>query len=311
MYESRKNIRKKPLPTSSQSSNISHSTTDSYAMISKSQLSDDNITSSRSRALQYQASLKKLTYTVRPSKSETTSIAPKSSKSKHSFTNASTPPTARKQPLTTRHTVAAASEEKVEQKPSSDDEEDDLTFSKLKSTFIDVVDSSSTSIESKDDFIDTIKSQMDAQTIRIRRLERALKEKDDQLIKEDNENTISLLLARYPHAMDMFQKQIEQDHYDHQIAMCIDQFEDQKARMLEEYQRNFDILKIKYRSRFDDIVERMISDPSRLDDEWARRVQKDADDRVEEFKRKMMGSSNSHSNRKVYNHHSSILNIKR
>ncbi|KAF1796609.1 hypothetical protein V8B55DRAFT_1468879 [Mucor lusitanicus] len=297
MYESRKNIRKKPLPTSSQSSSISHSTADSYAMISKSQLSEDNIiTSSRSRALQYQASLKKLTYTTRPSKSETTSTSNKSSKSKHS-----TPPTARKQPL-----ARQIKQEKVEEGPGSgaeEGEDDDLTFSKLKSAFMDVVDSSSTSIESKDDFIDTIKSQMDAQTIRIRRLERALKEKDDQLIKGDNESTVSLLLARYPHAMDLFQKKVEQDHYDHQIAICIDQFEDQKARMLEEYQRNFDMLKMKYRSRFDDIVERMISDPSRLDDEWARRVQQDADDRVEEFKRKMMGSSsNSHSNRKVYNH---------
>ncbi|KAK4517038.1 uncharacterized protein ATC70_000366 [Mucor velutinosus] len=300
MYESRLNIRKKPLPTSSQSSNVSNSTTDSYAMISKSQLSEDNITSSRSRALQYQASLKKLNYTTRPSKSETTGAGSKSNKSKP-FTN-STPSTARKQPLI-RQTVVEKKEDD-EQRPDSDaeEEDDDLTFSKLKSTFMDVVDSSSTSIESKDDFIDTIKSQMDTQTIRIRRLERALKEKDDQLIKGDNENTVSLLLARYPHAMDLFQKKIEQDHYDHQIAICIDQFEDQKARMLEEYQRNFDILKMKYRSRFDDIVERMISDPSRLDDEWARRVQKDADDRVEEFKRKMMGSSNSHSNRKVYNH---------
>jgi len=275
-------------------------------MISKSQLSEDNITSSRSRALQYQASLKKLTYNTRPSKSETTSSGTKSNKSKRSFTNSTPPTAAHKQPLTRQTVVAAAAkEEKVEQEPGTDDEDDDdLTFSKLKSTFIDVVDSSSTSIESKDDFIDTIKSQMDAQTIRIRRLERALKEKDDQLIKGDNEKTISFLLARYPHAMDLFQKKVEQDHYDHQIAICIDQFEDQKARMLEEYQRNFDILKMKYRSRFDDIVERMISDPSRLDDEWARRVQKDADNRVEEFKRKMMGSSNSHShsNRKVYNH---------
>lgn len=271
-------------------------------MISKSQLSEDNITSSRSRALQYQASLKKLTYTTRPSKSETTSSGTKSNKSKRSFAN-SAPPTAHKQPLARQ--PVAAKEEKVEQETGSDeDNDDDLTFSKLKSTFIDVVDSSSTSIESKDDFIDTIKSQMDAQTIRIRRLERALKEKDDQLIKGDNEKTISFLLAQYPHAMDLFQKKVEQDHYDHQIAICIDQFEDQKARMLEEYQTNFDILKMKYRSRFDDIVERMISDPSRLDDEWARRVQKDADDRVEEFKRKMMSSSNSHShsNRKVYNH---------
>ncbi|GAN10612.1 hypothetical protein MAM1_0375c10156 [Mucor ambiguus] len=299
MYESRKNIKKKPLPTSSQSSNISYSTTDSYAMVSKSQLSEDNITSSRSRALQYQASLKKLTYTTRPSKSENTRADSKSNKSNHSIT-ISTPLTARKQPLARQ--IVATKKQKVEEGSGSDAEDDDLTFSKLKSAFIDVVDSSSTSIESKDDFIDTIKSQMDAQTIRIRRLERALKEKDDQLIKGDNESTIPLLLDRYPHAMDLFRKKIEQHHYDHQMAICVDQFEDQKARMLEEYQRNFDFLKMKYRSRFDDIVERMISDPSRLDDEWARRVQKDADDRVEEFKRKMMGSSNSHSNRKVYNH---------
>ncbi|KAL7320873.1 hypothetical protein PS15m_000716 [Mucor circinelloides] len=303
MYESKKGIKKKPLPISSQSSSVSNSTTDSYAMINKSQLSEDNITGSRSRALQYQASLKKLTFTARPSKSETTSTFSKDNKSKHLYAK-SAPHTARKQPLTNQTVVKDEMEEEEQEQGSDDDDDDDVTFSKLKSTFIDVVDSSSTSIESKDDFIDTIKSQMDAQTIRIRRLERALKEKDDQLIKEDNESTISLLLARYPQSMDLFKKKIEQDHYDHQIAICIDQFEDQKARMLEEYQRNFEILKLKYRSRFDDIVERMISDPSRLDDEWARRVQKDADDRVEEFKRKMMSnSSNSKSNRKMYHHH--------
>jgi hypothetical protein len=286
MYESKKNIRKKPLPSSSQSSNVSNSTTDSYSMISKSQLSEDNITSSRSRALQYQASLKKLNYVARPSKSETTSSLSKKAK------NANRISTSRgtKQPLTKQ----IVTEEREEEDETDDD---DTTFNKLKSTFIDVVESSSTSVESKDEFIDTIKSQMDAQTIRIRRLERALKETDDQLIKEDNENTISLLLSRYPHSMDLFKKQIEQDHYNHQISICIDQFEDQKLRMLEEYQRNFEVLKMKYRSRFDDIVERMISDPSRLDDEWARRVQKDADDRIEEFKRKMMTSSN----RKIYN----------
>lgn len=309
MYESKKGIKKKPLPISSQSSSVSNSTTDSYAMISKSQLSEDNITGSRSRALQYQASLKKLTFTARPSKSETTSTFSKNNKSKHLYAK-SAPHTARKQPLTKQTVVKDEMEEEEEEQEQGSD--DDVTFSKLKSTFIDVVDSSSTSIESKDDFIDTIKSQMDAQTIRIRRLERALKEKDDQLIKGDNESTISLLLARYPQSMDLFKKKIEQDHYDHQIAICIDQFEDQKARMLEEYQRNFEILKLKYRSRFDDIVERMISDPSRLDDEWARRVQKDADDRVEEFKRKMMSSSsnsnnNSNSNRKIYHHHQSSI----
>lgn len=290
MYESKKNIKKKPLPSSSQSSNVSNSTTDSYSMISKSQLSEDNITSSRSRALQYQASLKKLNYVARPSKSETTGSLNKKAK------NISKTSTSQKtkQPLT-KQVVA---EEKEEEEEEEETDGDDTTFNKLKSTFIDVVESSSTSIESTDEFIDTIKSQMDAQTIRIRRLERALKEKDEQLIKGDNENTISLLLSRYPHSMDLFKKQVEQDHYNHQISICIDQFEDQKSRMLEEYQRNFEVLKMKYRSRFDDIVERMISDPSRLDDEWARRVQKDANDRIEEFKRKIMTSSN----RKIYNH---------
>jgi hypothetical protein len=43
---------------------------------------------------------------------------------------------------------------------------------------------------------------------------------------------------------------------------------------------------LKYRNRFDDIVERMISDPSRLDDEWAKRIQREANDRIEEIKKK-------------------------
>ncbi|KAI9356852.1 hypothetical protein BD770DRAFT_389426 [Pilaira anomala] len=128
-----------------------------------------------------------------------------------------------------------------------------------------------------------IRSQLDAQTVRIRRLERALKEKDE--IKEDDGDMIPFLLKRYPHAMDIYKKQIEQTQFNQQLETCIDQFEAQKQKMMEEHQRNFQILKQKYRSRFDDIVERMISDPSRLDDEWARRVKKDADDRIEEMKR--------------------------
>ncbi|CEP07849.1 hypothetical protein [Parasitella parasitica] len=276
MFEPKQNIRKKPLlPVSSQSSNVSNSTVDSYSIISKGQLSEDSISSSRSRALQYQASLKKLNFTARPSKSESTNTQRKKAQSNLYRKSTSSVP---KTPSETELTAP--------------DEDADTTFNKLKSTFIDVIEGSSTSLKSRDELINAIKSQVDAQTIRIRRLERALKEKDDQLIKGDNENTIPLLLSRYPHSMDLFKRQIEQDHYNHHITSCIDQFEDQKARMLEEYQKNFEALKMKYRSRFDDIVERMISDPSRLDDEWARRVHKEADDRIEEFKKKIKSSSN-------------------
>ncbi|KAI8639904.1 hypothetical protein BD408DRAFT_420527, partial [Parasitella parasitica] len=283
MSEPKKNIIKRPLLlTSSQSSNVSNSTADSYSLISNSngQLSEDNIPNSRSRALQYQASLKKLSITARPSKSESTNTQRKKAQSSLYRKSTSSVP---KHSLLTELAIPK--------------EDADATFSKLKSTFIDVVESSSTSIESNEELISAIKSQVDAQTIRLRRLERALKEKDDQLIKGDNENTIPLLLSRYPHSMDLFKRQIEQDHYNHHISSCIDQFEDQKARMLEDYQKNFEALKMKYRSRFDEIVERMISDPNRLDGEWARRVQKEADDRIEEFKRKIV----SNSNRKSYN----------
>ncbi|CAO3627326.1 unnamed protein product [Mucor hiemalis] len=134
--------------------------------------------------------------------------------------------------------------------------------------------------------IDTIKSQMDTQTVRIRRLERALREKEDQLIKTDDEGTLDVLLKRYPNAMELYRKQIEEDQFNERLETCIEEFEAQRQKMILEHQRNFEILKLKYRNRFDDIVERMISDPSRLNDEWAKRVQREADYRVEEIKKK-------------------------
>ncbi|KAI9257013.1 hypothetical protein EDC94DRAFT_615037 [Helicostylum pulchrum] len=164
-----------------------------------------------------------------------------------------------------------------------EEEEEEELSARLKSTFIDVIESCTDN--EQNDLVDMIRSQLDAQTVRIRRLERALKEKEDQLIRDDHPDTIPLLLKRYPQSMLLYKRQIEQDQFNGQLETCIDQFECQKQRMMEEHQQNFQILKSKYRSRFDDIVERMISDPSRLDDEWARRVKKDADDKVQEMKK--------------------------
>lgn len=154
---------------------------------------------------------------------------------------------------------------------------------KLRNTFADLIEDKNNDLE----VIDKIKSQFDKQTVRIRRLERALKEKEDQSIKEDNnEDTISLLLVKYPNSMKSYKKQIEENQFNEQLETCIEQFETQKEKMILEHQRNFEILKLKYRNRFDDIVERMISDPSRLDDEWAKRIQREANDRIEEIKKK-------------------------
>lgn len=175
----------------------------------------------------------------------------------------------------------------VEEK-EEDDDYNKLAF-KLRNTFVDVIESSSIApgdSKSNMDMIDTIKSQLDTQTVRIRRLERALREKEDQLIKNDDANTLEMLLERYPNAMELYRTQIEEDQFNERLETCIEEFEAQRQKMILEHQRNFEILKLKYRNRFDDIVERMISDPSRLNDEWAKRVQREADHRVEEIKKK-------------------------
>ncbi|KAG2234811.1 hypothetical protein BDF21DRAFT_407849 [Thamnidium elegans] len=223
---------------------------------------------------------KKPTRLAKPSKSETTTS---------SLPIAFTRTSSSSQPLHTRRSVSNESTIiKTAYKNRQDivveeEEEEEELATRLKSTFIDVIESCTDN--EQNDLVDMVRSQLDAQTVRIRRLERALKEKEDQLIRDDNHDTVSLLLKRYPQSMQLYKKQIEQDQFNQQLETCIDQFESQKQRMMEEHQRNFQILKSKYRSRFDDIVERMISDPSRLDDEWARRVKKDADDKVEEMKK--------------------------
>ncbi|KAI8368490.1 hypothetical protein BD560DRAFT_398852 [Blakeslea trispora] len=171
---------------------------------------------------------------------------------------------------------------------SSETRQEDL-LAKLKAVFADVIEASPNSTKTDDAYIELIKRQLGAQSMRIKRLERALKEQEQQQLPVDDDREAMLfLLDQYPQAMSLYRQQVEQEQYDQQLTLCIEQFELQKERMIAEYQRNFDILKSKYRSRFDDIVERMISDPSRLDDEWARRVQREADNRVQEFKRKML-----------------------
>lgn len=183
---------------------------------------------------------------------------------------------------------STASNVLIAEEKEEDDDYNKLTF-KLRNTFVDVIESSSFNpgdSKSNMDMIDTIKSQLDTQAVRIRRLERALREKEDQLIKTDDEDTLEVLLDRYPNAMELYRKQIEEDQFNERLETCIEEFEAQRQKMILEHQRNFEILKLKYRNRFDDIVERMISDPSRLNDEWAKRVQREADHRVEEIKKK-------------------------
>ncbi|KAG2196978.1 hypothetical protein INT47_006925 [Mucor saturninus] len=185
--------------------------------------------------------------------------------------------------LRTRKKTSTEREVKIEEEENNELER---LSNKLRTTFLDVIECKK---DCKDEeVVDLIKSQLDAQTVRIRRLERALREKEDQLIQGDSQHTISLLLTRYPQSMELYKTQVQNDQFNLQLESCIDQFESQKQRMMEEHQRNFEVLKMKYRTRFDDIVERMISDPSRLDDEWARRVQQDADNRVEEMRKRFL-----------------------
>lgn len=220
--------------------------------------------------------LKKLGH-GKASKSETTSSSLPVSYIRHSSSS---------QPLRTKKKSREGSLVKQEERIEEEENEFEKLSNKLRTTFIDVIE---TKENNKDeDLVDLIKSQFDAQTVRIRRLERALREKEDQLIKGDSQHTISLLLTRYPQSMELYKTQVQNDHFNLQLESCIDQFESQKQRMMEEHQRNFEVLKMKYRTRFDDIVERMISDPSRLDDEWARRVQQDADNRVEEMRKRFL-----------------------
>ncbi|KAI8997658.1 hypothetical protein BDB01DRAFT_846286 [Pilobolus umbonatus] len=192
----------------------------------------------------------------------------------------------------------------VKEQPLSEHEEDystlyDNIISKLKTTFIDIIEASADKGANEDDVVNLLRGQFDLQTVRIRRLERALREKEDQLMKqkekyqqdinqltlEDDDSAIPLLIEKYPIAMEIYRQQIEEEDINEQLETCIHQFEEQKQLMIEEYQRHFEALKMKYRSRFDDVVERMISDPSRLDDEWARRIQKSANDRIKEMER--------------------------
>jgi hypothetical protein len=275
--------------TKVQSCSSTKVTPDSSLVGTQSNRNNDDLV----KTLQYKTSVKSLNRLPRPSKSETTN--------KHTTSSqplSVTVPSRKRvisSPNKVSTTVSTIIKPQLTKSPppaiQEEEEEDSLSY-KLRSTFIDVIDSSSvstSSIQTDDDMIDMIKSQFDAQSIRIRRLERALKEKDEQLIKgDDDEKVLLLLLTRYPQSMQLYRKQVEKEQFNRQLETCIDQFENQKERMMEEYHRNFELLKMKYRSRFDDIVERMISDPSRLDDEWARRVQKDADDRIEEFKRRVL-----------------------
>lgn len=281
------NVRKKPdAATITQSRSSNKSTFSETFSLVGTQSSEDDRKSNRSQV--YQTSIKKLNRIPKPSKSATTTT-----KSSNNQQNNSTSPL---QPFRARlgtksnenYSINSHQKKKkqdiVTEAEDGDRQQEKLAL-KLKSTFIDIIHSSP-SKQTDDDMVDLIRGQFDAQTVRIRRLERALKEKEDQVIKGDDEETISLLLARYPQSMELYRKQIEEDQFNQQLEACIEQFEVQKQRMIEEHQRNFEMLKLKYRSRFDDIVERMISDPSRLDDEWARRVKKEADDRIEEMRRK-------------------------
>lgn len=241
------------------------------------------------KPLQYKTSVKSLNRIPRPSKSET--IRNHTTPSQSLSTALRQKERVTSSPNNVNTTIKPQVTKSPQPAIQEVEEDGDSLSSKLRTTFIDMIDSSSvssSSIKTDEDMIDMVKSQFDAQSIRIRRLERALKENDEQLIKADDENTLSFLLTRYPQSMQLYRKQVEKDQFNRQLETYIDQFENQKQRMMEEYHRNFELLKMKYRSRFDDIVERMISDPSRLDDEWARRVQKDADDRIEEFKRKVL-----------------------
>ncbi|KAI8074355.1 uncharacterized protein B0P05DRAFT_548225 [Gilbertella persicaria] len=229
--------------------------TDSFnKTIHRLSVQDGNSASHRNIPQHNKSSSKKPTRIARPSKSETTRIENTSNRRMAS--------------------VSSQSSIKADQA--------DLLPTKLRVAFADVIETPSSLAD--DELIASIKSHIDAQAMRIRRLERALEK--DQV--NDKQNAITFLLSKYPEAMSLYRKQVEQEQYEQQLRLCIDQFEAQKQHMITEYQRNFEILKSKYRSRFDDIVERMISDPSRLDDEWARRVQKDADDRIEEFKRRFL-----------------------
>ncbi|KAI7905865.1 uncharacterized protein BX663DRAFT_497918 [Cokeromyces recurvatus] len=102
---------------------------------------------------------------------------------------------------------------------------------------------------------------MNAQTMRIKQLEKTLKEKE---IEDKEEKAISFLLKRYPHSMDLFQKQVEQEQLDKRLKSCIHRFEIQKDHLLEEFQSNCNQLKTNYNRRFDDLFEKMMNDSLKL-----------------------------------------------
>ncbi|KAI9476361.1 MAG: hypothetical protein EXX96DRAFT_576894 [Benjaminiella poitrasii] len=261
--------------SSNTSSNNSSLTRTSYILkTTKNNFSPDD------KLTQYQATLRKLNgLSLNTSKSETTAIISNSKQGKNNEQlqrHVSTTTTTRDSSLRPSRIAVYNS-----QLHASKKEGDNTAISKkLRSTFKDLSE-----FEPITDagIIDIIKRQMNAQSLRIKQLEKALKEAKEQTIKEENgkeEQTISLLLKRYPQSMNLFRQQIEREQFDKQLKPCINHLEDQGEHLLEEFQYNFDRLKASCQKRFDELVEEMICDPSRLNKDWAKRMRIANDDDV-------------------------------
>ncbi|OAD77727.1 hypothetical protein PHYBLDRAFT_179967 [Phycomyces blakesleeanus NRRL 1555(-)] len=102
------------------------------------------------------------------------------------------------------------------------------------------------------DVADLIRDRLDAQAVRIRRLERSLEE---PVSPED-------LLDRHPAVMARYRQQVLQD-----------EFEVQKQIMLTQQERTFEALKLKYRHGFDRMVDRVQEEADRrAEEKWQARV---------------------------------------
>ncbi|KAI8391061.1 uncharacterized protein BYT42DRAFT_555440 [Radiomyces spectabilis] len=171
----------------------------------------------------------------------------------------------------------------------------DAVTEKMRQVFDDVLDDHVDM--TGEDLVHWIRDRYDAQVMRIRRLERALLEKEAQIrelqfskatadlavVKEEKHTpTILDLMHQYPRTMEAFRQHIERQSVAADHEKCRKQLMDQKQAMLQEQQRKFEALRSKYRAGFQEIVDRLLNDPSRLEKEVLHRLRQETAHQLEQ-----------------------------
>ncbi|KAI7865360.1 hypothetical protein BDF14DRAFT_1826313 [Spinellus fusiger] len=127
---------------------------------------------------------------------------------------------------------------RMERQSSSDMEKDRLNSSHWTDLFADIVPPHTQALEAAH----LVRDRLDAQALRIQRLDRS-----------SHESTLETLMDTYPTLMAQYRQQVLQE-----------EFQSQKQLLLAHQERAFELVKLKYRQRFDLMVDKLLRDPQRL-----------------------------------------------